>query len=190
MAEKSAARPKSKASQDPFREYEEKFVASPDPWAELVKLDHGSDRTYGSTVRAMVMNAEPAQRPEMENKLLQVLASPGLTDTGRMFICRMLALIGTTACVSAVARLLQDIRTADAARYALDGIPDPAVDAAYRGALDKLTGASKAGLIGSIALRGDRQALAMLQALAATAAETPEVRTAAKRAVERLNAKT
>lgn len=187
MAEKSAAVPKSNAPQDPFRAYEEKFVASPDPWAELVKLDHGSDRTFGSTIRSMVMNAEPAQRPAMESRLLQVLAKPGITDLGRMFVCRMLALIGTSACVGAVVPLLGDSKTADAGRFALDTIADPAVDAAYRAALDKLAGAAKAGLVGSIALRGDRKALPQLQALAAQASESPDVRTAAKRAVERLN---
>ncbi len=189
MAEKSAAVPKSSAPPDPFRVYEEKFVASPDPWAELEKLDHGSDRTFGSTIRSMVLNAEPAQRPAMENRLVQVLAKTGLTDAGRMFVCRMLALIGTSTCVSAVAPLLRDSKTADAARYALDGIEDPTVDEAYRAALDKLAGASKAGLIGSIARRGDRKALPALQALEANSAESADVRTAAKRAVEQLKAK-
>lgn len=187
MAEKTAAVLKSKNPQDPFRTYEETFVASPDPWAEIAKLDHGSDRTFGATIRSMVMNAEPAQRPAMETRLLQVLASPGITDVGRMFVCRMLALIGTSACVSAITPLLRDNKTADAARFALDGIEDPAVDEAYRAALDKLVGAPKAGLIGSLALRGDRKSLPALQALAADPTEPLDVRTAAKRAVERLN---
>lgn len=190
MAEKSPARPpRVRSENDPFRAYEEQFVASPDPWAEIVKLDHGSDRTFGSTVRAMVMNAEPAQRPAMEAKLLAALAAPGLTPVGQLFVCRMLALIGTAKCVPAVAALLHDNATADAARFALDAIEDPAVDAAYRGALGKLGGNAKAGLIGSIAQRGDRGALEALKAVQADAKEPAAVRTAAARAVERLTAK-
>src|SRR5688572_27100554 len=131
MAEKTA-RPKAAKSEDPFRVYEERFVASPDPWAEIVKLEHGGDRTYGPTVRAMVMNAEPAQRPAMETKLLAALADPKITEVGRMFVCRMLALIGSAKCVPALVPLLADAKTADAARYALDAIDDPAVNEAYR----------------------------------------------------------
>jgi hypothetical protein len=190
MAEKSPARQtRARSENDPFRAYEEQFIASPDPWAEIVKLDHGSDRTFGSTVRAMVMNAEPAQRPAMEKKLIQALAAPGLTAVGQMFVCRMLALIGTAECVPAVAPLLNDKATADAARFALDGIENPAIDAAYRGALGKLSGDAKAGLIGSIARRGDRAALAAIQAIQADTKESAIVRTAAARAVERLTSK-
>lgn len=186
MADKS---PRSKTDKDPFRVYEERFVATPDPWTEIVKLEHGGDRTFGSTVRAMVMNAEPAQRPGMEAKLLQALAKPEITDVGRMFVCRMLALIGTAKCVPAVAPLLNDAKSIDAARYALDAIDDPSINALYRGALDKVSGNAKAGLIGSIALRGDTGALGALNAIKASTAEPAIVRTAATRALDRLAAK-
>lgn len=189
MAE-TTVRPKgSRNSDDPFRAYEEWYVATPDPWAEIVKMEHGGDRTFGSTVRAMVMNAEPAQRPAMEAKLLAALAKPEITMAGRMFVCRMLALIGTAKSVPALAQLLQDPQTADAARYALDAIDDPAASAAYRAALDRLTGNAKAGLIGSIAVRGDVQAIEALTAIRNNAAEPPVVRANAARALERLGAK-
>lgn len=192
MAEKSqpgASRARSDKKSGAFRDYEERFTATPDPWSELATLEPGADRTFASTVRSMVMNAEPAQRPAMETKLLAVLAQPGITATGRMVVCRMLAPIGSAKCVPAVAPLLQDPRTVDAARYALDEIDDAAVDEAYRTALDKVTGPAKAGLIGSIGLRGDRKALAALAAIQGNATEPSVVRTAAARAVERLNAK-
>jgi len=172
-----------------FRDYEEHFTATPDPWTEIVRLDHGTDRTFGSTVCAMVMNAEPAQRPAMEIKLVAVLSRPEATDVARLFACRMLALIGSLKAVPALAALLADATTADAARYALDAIDDPSVDDAYRGALEKLTGPAKAGLIGSIALRGDAKAIPALIALKDRAGESAIVRTAATRALERLQAK-
>jgi hypothetical protein len=188
MAEKSkAAAPRAAQKKDEFRTYEEWFVASPDPWNEIAKLEPGGDRTFASTVRSMVLNAEPAQRPGMETKLLAALAKPGLTDDGRMFVSRMLALIGTAKAVPALTPLLHDARTADAARYALDAIDDAAVNDVYRAALEKLTGAAKAGLIGSIALRGDPKAVSALTAIKGNAAEPAEVRTAATRALERLN---
>ncbi len=189
MAEKSARPKASKSDQDPFRKYEEWFVASPDPWVEIVKLEHGGDRTFGSTVRAMVTNAEPAQRPGMEAKLLAALAAPELTDVGRMFVCRMLALIGTAKSVPALAALLGDPKSADAARYALDAIDDPAAIAACRAALDQLSGVAKAGLIGSLALRGDAGAIPALKAIQSSATEPAVVKTAAARGLERLGAK-
>ena len=188
MAEKTA-RPKAAKSEDPFRTYEEWFVASPDPWVEIVKLEHGGDRTFESTVRAMVMNAEPAQRPAMETKLLAALANPQITEVGRMFVCRMLALIGTAKCVPALVPWLSEEKTVDAARYALDAIDDAAVNEAYRVALGKLSGEAKAGLIGSIALRGDVGAVETLRAIKDAPSESAGVKTAATRAIERLTAK-
>lgn len=190
MAETTPAkRARAADKSNAFRDYEERFTATPDPWAEIVRLDHGTDRTFGSTVRAMVMNAEPAQRPAMETKLLAALARPEATDVARLFACRMLALIGSAKAVPALTALLADAKTADAARYALDAIDDPAAGDALRGALEKLSGPAKAGLIGSIALRGDAKAIPALAAIKARASEPAVVRTAATRALERLNAK-
>lgn len=189
MAETPPAKAPRAAKQNEFRDYEEHFTATPDPWTEITRLDHGTDRTFGSTVRAMVTNAEPAQRPAMETKLLAALARPGATDVARLFVCRMLALIGSAKSVPALAALLADAKTADAARYALDAIDDPAVDDVYRAALDQLSGTAKAGLIGSIALRGDAKALPALTAIKGRASEPPVVRAAATRALERLQAK-
>ena len=134
----------------------------------------------------MVANAEPAQRPVLEQKLLAVLAAPRCTPVAQLFVCRLLALIGSAKCVPALAPLLATEKTADAARYALDEIRDPAVDELYRATLPKLRGAAKAGLIGSIALRGDPQAAAALAAIAKDAHEPADVRAVAARAADRL----
>lgn len=163
------------------------FTATPDPWQEIVALEYAGDRTFASTVQRMVMSAEPVEHPRMEAKLLEALAHPSLTDAGRLFVCRMLGLIGTAKCVPAVAPLLADERTAHAARIALDGVADASADAAYRAALEKTSGAAKGGLIGSIARRGDVGAVSALTAIATNPAESDEVRAIAARAVEQLS---
>lgn len=165
------------------------FSATPDPWREIVRLAYGGDRSFATTVERIVINAEPAQRPAMEEKLLAALRDRELTDAGRVFVCRMLGLIGSRACVAEVAKLVGDDRTADVARMALDRIAEPAVDEAYRGALGKLSGAAKAGLIGSIGGRGDARALEMLKAIAGNEHESAPVRKVAGRAVQRIEAK-
>jgi hypothetical protein len=181
-----AARPRERRTSE-FNAYEARFTASPEPWDEIATLEPGRDRTFASIIRSVVINAEPAQRPAVEAKLLGVLGNAKCTSEGRMFVCRMLALIGSAKSVPALAPLLTAAATADVARYALDAIPDRAVDAEYRAALPKLRGAAKAGLIGSIGLRGDREAAAPLGAIASDASESADVRAAAKRAIERLN---
>lgn len=177
------------ADADELSRREAWFTRSPNPWREITQLEHGGDRTFASTVQQMVVNANVAQRPEMEMRLLAALADAELTDAGRQFICRMLGLIGSSACVPVAAALLQHDRTADDARLALDSIEDPGVDAAYREALGQLRGRAKAGLIGSIAVRGDQQAVDALTAIALDEKEPMDVRAAAERAVERLVAR-
>ncbi len=162
------------------------FTSTPDPWEEIVRMSHGGDRSHVAVVERRVTSAESAQHAELEQKLIAVLERPELTGAGRLFVCRMLGLVGSAACVPVVAPLLESDRTADHARVALDGIEDPSVDAAYRGALGALHGAVKAGLIGSIAKRGDREARGVLGEIAKDARESSVVRTAAERALQRL----
>jgi HEAT repeat protein len=88
--------------------------------------------------------------------------------------------------VPALAPLLRDAKATDAARFALEPVPGPAADAAFRDALPALKGNAKAGLIGSIAVRGDAAARPALATLKDNPAEPPIVRTAAARALERL----
>jgi hypothetical protein len=70
--------------------------------------------------------------------------------------------------------------------YAVFRLSFPEASAALRDALGALTGKSKAGLIGSIAVRGDTSARAALTALKDNAAEPAIVREAATRGLERL----
>lgn len=81
--------------------------------------------------------------------------------------CRELALIGTKDAVSALAELLRDEKLSHMARYALETIPDPMVDAALRRALEELGGNSRqlVGVIGSLGVRRDALAVEKLKSL-------------------------
>lgn len=160
--------------------------ASPDPWVECARLTYGADRSYAWTVREQVIAATPEGRARLEDKLLAALATSGRTDAGLAFLGQMLALIGSAKSVPALAPLLRDAATADSARYALERIAGPEADAAFRDALGALTGAVKAGVIGSIGVRGDTAARAALAAIKDSATEPAVVREAAARALDRL----
>lgn len=180
----SAAQSDAAPVRDEAKARDDWFSNTPDPWQEIVTLEFGGDRTHATAVSGMVLNAEPEQRPVLEKQLLAALGKRELTEAGRLFVCRMLGLIGSAACVPAVAALLHEERTADVARIALDPMPDAAVDEAYRGALGKLTGAALIGLIGSVAKRGEAAASVELRKIAGSESQSREVREAAARAVQ------
>jgi hypothetical protein len=105
---------------------------------------------------------KPAKGAEAE--LIAVLKSNASREE-KAVACRNLALVGTGAAVPALAALLGDEKLGHMARYALEPIPDPAVDTALRNALGKLTGRPLVGVIGSVGVRRDAQAVERLAGL-------------------------
>ena len=160
--------------------------STPNPWDACALLTYGSDRTLASAVQSLVIDTPPEGRARVEEQLLQVLALPECTDAGRAFLCQMLALAGSAASVPALTALLREAKSTEDARYALQAIPGAEADAVLRDALPSLSGAAKAGLIGSIAVRGDKGAKAALGAVKDNPGEPALVREAASRALERL----
>ena len=79
--------------------------------------------------------------------------------------CRELSLVGTKESVAPLAALLGDEKIAHMARYALEPIPDPAVDKALLNALGKLKGRPLIGAIGSLGVRRDTDAVGPLATL-------------------------
>lgn len=159
---------------------------TPDPWEECARLTYGADRSFAWTVREQVIATPPEAYARAEEKLLKSLAIPGRTEAGLAFLCQMLALVASAKSVPALAPLLKDAQTTEAARYALERVPGPEADAALRAALTSLAGPAKAGLIGSIGVRQDAAAKAALTAIKDAATEPAIVREAATRALARL----
>lgn len=95
--------------------------------------------------------------------------------------CRNLARVGTARSVPVLAGLLADAELSHMARLALEPIPDPSVDAALRDALGTVKGRPLLGVIGSVGVRGDTQAIAALGGLLGSG--DPEVARSAARAL-------
>jgi HEAT repeat protein len=101
---------------------------------------------------------------DQQDKLIAVLKSDApLKD--KADACRELSLIGNKDAVAPLAALLGDEKLSHLARYGLEPIPDPAVDDALRGALAKLKGRLLIGVIGSIGVRRDAEAVGPLSGL-------------------------
>ena len=96
------------------------------------------------------------------DKLISVIKSDA-PHKEKADACRRLAVVGTKDAVAPLAELLSDEKLSHMARYALEPIPDPAVDKALRNALGKLKGGPLVGVIGSIGVRGDAAAVAALK---------------------------
>jgi HEAT repeat protein len=96
-----------------------------------------------------------------EDHLLAILRSDAPTRE-KSDACRELARIGTREAVPVLAPLLADEKLSDMARFALEPIPDPAVDKALREALGKVSGRLLVGVISSVGVRKDPAAVAPL----------------------------
>lgn len=100
-------------------------------------------------------------RADEEQDLIRVLES-NAGPTQKSDACKRLRLSGSARAVPAIAPLLLDVRTSQAARYALEGIAGPEADAALRGALPASAGLVKAGLADSLGWRHDAMAVPLL----------------------------
>lgn len=101
---------------------------------------------------------------EEEAKLIAVLKSSA-TFAEKSAACRDLARVGTSESVMVLSELLTDPQLSHMARYALEGIPGGASEAALRNALGNVKGQLLAGVITSIAARGERWAWPQLMSL-------------------------
>jgi len=127
--------------------------------------------------------AIPPPTKEQVDKLVAVLKSEA-TQHEKAEACRQLGVIGTKEAVPTLAALLADEKLSHMARYGLEPIPDPAVDAALREALGKVQGRLLAGVVNSIGVRRDAKAVAPLARLLRD--NDAEVAQAAARALGRI----
>ncbi len=109
----------------------------------------------GQGGNAAADNQNPKER---EAKLIAVLQSDA-PPAEKAITCKRLAVYGTKDAVPALAPLLLDKELSSWARIALEAIPGPAADEALRSALGKAQGRLLIGVINSIAVRRDAQAV-------------------------------
>jgi len=99
--------------------------------------------------------------------------------------CQRLAVVGTAACVPALAALLDDAKLGHYARYGMEPIADESVDKALLNALKKLRGRTRVGVITSLATRRTAKALGPIKKLQKDKdTETAEAARAAVRFLE------
>lgn len=121
-------------------------------------------RTFASfaacvaVLSAVLAVAVPSQAAEDEAKLIAVLDSSA-PPAEKAITCKKLTIYGSKAAVPSLAKLLVDPDLTSWARIALEAIPGGEADAALRDAMGKLKGRMLIGVINSIAVRRDAQAV-------------------------------
>jgi HEAT repeat protein len=116
-----------------------------------------------------------AAEPDEELRLIQVLqsttAGPGEKDAA----CARLKFIGTALCVPALATLLTDDQLSHSARYALEPMQLPEASRALLDALGKTKSELRVGIINSLGVREEKDAVtALVQLLRDPENETAE----------------
>ena len=121
----------------------------------FVALAVAAAPAWGQTNSKQILTMAPAE-------LVAILKNPAAPAFDKAKACQRLASVGTKDAVPALAALLADENLNIYARYGLEGIPDPAADAALRDATAKLQGRQLVGVIDSIGQRKDAQAIELL----------------------------
>lgn len=146
--------------------------ASADPYEALAKYQFGQSREPLAAIEAEIRKTPTTGYKDIESRLLAVLKSPDTTKDTKRYICRWLGIVGSAECIPAVAELLTDADLSHPARTALEPKADRAAGAALRSALPKVKGKHLAGVISSIGVRRDPEAVDALSRLAGDADPT------------------
>ncbi|MCX6923859.1 MAG: HEAT repeat domain-containing protein [Verrucomicrobia bacterium] len=141
-------------------------TASADPYEGLAKFKFGDSRLPLAMIEDQIRKSSPAEYKVIETKLLILLNAPETPKDAKRYICRWLAVVGSVECVPAVVPLLTDDDLSHPARMALEPMASPAAGAALRDVLPKVRGRLRSGLIGSIGVRRDAEAVSALASLA------------------------
>jgi HEAT repeat protein len=113
------------------------------------------------TIAAICIDRSPcsaADVAEEEGRLIGLLRSEAAPQD-KALACKRLAVVGSKNAVPALAPLLENKELASWARIALEAIPDPAADQALRDSLGKVQGRLLIGVVNSIGVRRDVQAV-------------------------------
>ena len=153
---------------------------------ELKKYDWAQNRTSLIQLDNLIKEqySNPETLKQIEVKLVQTLDSD-MTLAAKDFICRQLAVMGSDVSVPVLLEMLDDPKTANLGRYALERIPLPVVD---QGLLVKLEAvsdpATKIGIITSLGARKCDDAVETIAAIAA--GDDPRIADAAIQALGRV----
>ncbi len=111
-------------------------------------------------------HGDAAAREALEQECIAVLSSDADWPAVHRAV-RLLAIIGSERSIEVLAQRLDEPNSAHLARYALETMPQAQAGAALRDAFVRTTGATRMGVMASLAARGDSDAVPAISALLA-----------------------
>lgn len=144
-------------------------MAVGDVFEDLATYHYGDDPVVGDQAEQLLQDTPVDRHAEIEDKLIAVIGSGNATASGIQVACRMLQQIGTEKCIPAVSGLLNDEIQSHYARLVLQRMTESSqAGAALRRALETAPDKVKVGIAGSLAERGDTQAITALAKFASS----------------------
>jgi len=133
---------------------------------EIALYDYGQSRESLASLRELVKSSldSPDLKHRIEKEMIAFLESDA-TFAGKQFICEQLSIIGTKEAVPTLIKMLSDEESYDIAFFALQRIPDLAVDLALCDILPKTEHKVKIGVINLLGERQDVNAVRQLESL-------------------------
>ena len=110
---------------------------------------------------ANAANDKPQRLKKIEQKILPVLSSD-ITPAAKQMFCKQLNTIGSDSSVETLSAMLDDPKTADMARFALEGIAGAKVNKALRQKLAAASGNTRIGIINSLGVLRDTKSVSVL----------------------------
>ncbi|MHB8897494.1 MAG: HEAT repeat domain-containing protein [Thermoguttaceae bacterium] len=138
-----------------FRKFQPLIVA-----LAMLAAAVGAAKAFGQNSELPLQSGQDAQQET--DKCLAIIKSADASDNDKAVAFKRLAVFGTRYAVAELAPLLEDAKWAHYVRYSLEPLPDGAVDETFRAALEKLQGNLLVGVINSIGVRQDPEAVPAL----------------------------
>lgn len=136
-----------------------------DVWQDLAKYKYGEGNT-ADDAEQLLQKTPVIQHAAIEDSLIAVVSAKDATQDGKACACRMLQQIGTEKCIPAVSGLLKDELLSHYALLVLERMKSPKADAAMLATLDSAPDKAKPGIMGSLGVRRDANAVETLAKLA------------------------
>ena len=114
------------------------------------------------SITSILVHPVQAQETALDEAALIGVLQSDAAWAEKQAACRGLQRVGTETSIPILAALLTDETMSHMARYALEMMPYPAVDEALREALPKAAGMPKTGIVISMGVRRDAQAVPLL----------------------------
>jgi len=142
-----------------------------DAIAELKAYDYGKPGKVLRALERMIGQAtnDPQSKAKMAERLAAILSDAQTSEAAKLYACQQLHWVGTDAQVALLAKMLDDPKTTEMARGALQGIGTGSARASLRAAMEKAQGDAQIGLINSLGLLSDEKSVGILAKLGNTA---------------------